>query len=82
MDLCAVEVSAERIWSLLASALLYIVPNLHVNAWVLVWLEFLTVRTNQRATEDNGECRLPHAPCSYCGGTIDKSQGTRWRTGG
>ena len=40
---CSSSLCVEWIWSALASSPLFILPNLHMNVWVLGWLEFLTV---------------------------------------
>ena len=62
------------------SSLLFIVPHLHLNVWVWVWLEVLTLSANHRARWDNKGYRTMNALIAW--GTMVRSQGSRWRTGG
>lgn len=67
------------LWCLLTLFLLFIVPYLHMNAWVSVWLELLTLSANHRAKEDNERC---HADALQAWGTIVGSPGNRQKAGG
>lgn len=48
LDLCAAEASAETTSSQPTTSLLFLVPHLHMNAWVSVRRHFLTLSANHR----------------------------------
>lgn len=74
-ELCAAEASGQRMSSQLSTSLLFVVPHLHMNVWVSVPTQVLTLSANHRGgCKDKGKQQLAWW-------TMVGSQGDRWTAG-